>query len=268
MLDEQPAASIEVLLADRRRHARGGQPRARNTSHSAISKAAARPTSACGRRIRRPRRSPAAAGRHPGRQQQRISRSGRRASSPPRSSAAAASAAKSNIAAAKIARPSRPQAPLALAPTTPRPIATNATDETLRLRGKRADGTFEIVPNTRESKLAPYLDAWRRKVERLGTLNFPQIARRRRRQSDPGSLDPPRRQPRRGAHQALQRPQGDRPGGAVDPAAGLAFRSVPEGAEQAVRRAALRVRVAVPRQRLNRHRRAVVTSPSVTWLNR
>jgi periplasmic protein TonB len=69
------------------------------------------------------------------------------------------------------------EAPLALAPTTPRPIATNATDETLRLRGKRADGTFEVVPNTRESKLAPYLDAWRRKVERLGTLNFPQNAR-------------------------------------------------------------------------------------------
>ena len=69
------------------------------------------------------------------------------------------------------------QAPLALAPTTPRPIATNATDDTLRLRGKRADGSFEVVPNTRESKLAPYLDAWRRKVERLGTLNFPQISR-------------------------------------------------------------------------------------------
>jgi len=69
------------------------------------------------------------------------------------------------------------QAPLALAPTTPRPIATNATDDTLRLRGKRADGSFEVVPNTRESKLAPYIDAWRRKVERLGTLNFPQIPR-------------------------------------------------------------------------------------------
>ncbi len=69
------------------------------------------------------------------------------------------------------------QAPLALSPTTPRPIATNATDETLRLRGKRADGRYEVVPNTRESKLAPYLDAWRRKVERLGTLNFPQITR-------------------------------------------------------------------------------------------
>ncbi len=69
------------------------------------------------------------------------------------------------------------EAPLALTQTTPRPIATNATDVTLRLRGKRADGAFEVVPNTRESKLAPYLDAWRRKVERLGTLNFPQIAR-------------------------------------------------------------------------------------------
>ncbi|HEY7641490.1 MAG TPA: TonB family protein [Steroidobacteraceae bacterium] len=69
------------------------------------------------------------------------------------------------------------EAPLALAPTTPRPIATNATDDTLRLRGKRVDGKFEVVPNTRESKLAPYLDAWRRKVERLGTLNFPQMAR-------------------------------------------------------------------------------------------
>jgi periplasmic protein TonB len=68
------------------------------------------------------------------------------------------------------------QAPLALAPTTPRPIATNATDETLRLRGKVADGSFEVIPNTRESRLAPYLDAWRRKIERLGTLNFPQMA--------------------------------------------------------------------------------------------
>ena len=34
-----------------------------------------------------------------------------------------------------------------------------------------------ITPDTRESSLAPYLDAWRRKVERLGTLNFPAAAR-------------------------------------------------------------------------------------------
>jgi protein TonB len=69
------------------------------------------------------------------------------------------------------------QAPIALAPTTPRPIATHATDQTLRLRGRKADGTYEVVPNTRQSKLAPYLDGWRRKVERLGTMNFPQTVR-------------------------------------------------------------------------------------------
>jgi len=69
------------------------------------------------------------------------------------------------------------EVPLALSPTAPRPIATSATDTSLILRGKRADGTVEIVPNTRESKLAPYLNGWRTKVERLGTLNFPQYAR-------------------------------------------------------------------------------------------
>jgi protein TonB len=69
------------------------------------------------------------------------------------------------------------EVPLALSPTAPRPIATSATDDTLRLRGKRIDGSTEIVPNTRESKLAPYLNAWRSKIERLGTLNFPQNVR-------------------------------------------------------------------------------------------
>ncbi|AMN45790.1 hypothetical protein ACG33_01440 [Steroidobacter denitrificans] len=69
------------------------------------------------------------------------------------------------------------QTPLALSPTTPRPIATSATDLTLRLHGRRNDGSFEVIPNTRESLLAPYLDAWRGKIERIGTLNFPQTVR-------------------------------------------------------------------------------------------
>ena len=68
------------------------------------------------------------------------------------------------------------ETPLALAAATPSPIATNATDTSLRLRG-RQDGQYEVIPNTRESILAPYLDAWRRKVERLGTMNFPQVAK-------------------------------------------------------------------------------------------
>lgn len=70
------------------------------------------------------------------------------------------------------------EVPRALAQTSPSPIATNATDNMLRLRG-RQDGKYEVIPNTRESKIAPYLDSWRRKVERLGTMNFPQIARGR-----------------------------------------------------------------------------------------
>jgi periplasmic protein TonB len=69
------------------------------------------------------------------------------------------------------------ETPLALAPTAPSPIATTATDMTLRLRG-RQDGKYEVLPNTRQSIIAPYLDSWRRKVERLGTMNFPQIARK------------------------------------------------------------------------------------------
>jgi protein TonB len=68
------------------------------------------------------------------------------------------------------------ETPLALAPTAPSPIATNATDMSLRLRG-RQDGKYEVIPNTRQSIIAPYLDSWRRKIERLGTMNFPQIAR-------------------------------------------------------------------------------------------
>lgn len=76
------------------------------------------------------------------------------------------------------------ESPLALAPTAPSPIATNATDTTLRLRG-RQDGKYEVIPNTRKSIIAPYLDAWRRKIERLGTMNFPQVARRSRATANP-----------------------------------------------------------------------------------
>lgn len=44
------------------------------------------------------------------------------------------------------------------------------------LRGPDRDELW-ITPDTRMSLLAPYLDAWRRKVERIGTLNFPAAAR-------------------------------------------------------------------------------------------
>lgn len=46
-----------------------------------------------------------------------------------------------------------------------------------QLRGPKRDELW-VTPDSRESKLAPYLDAWRRKVERIGTLNYPTAALR------------------------------------------------------------------------------------------
>jgi protein TonB len=44
-----------------------------------------------------------------------------------------------------------------------------------QLRGPKRDELW-VTPDSREAKLAPYLDAWRRKVERIGTLNYPAAA--------------------------------------------------------------------------------------------
>jgi protein TonB len=55
-----------------------------------------------------------------------------------------------------------------------------STDEgiELHLRGEARDSLW-IAADTRESDVAVYLDAWRRKIERVGTLNFPNVARRK-----------------------------------------------------------------------------------------
>jgi protein TonB len=71
-----------------------------------------------------------------------------------------------------------------------------AQQQPLRLDGRRADeagpeddtGPAElegpkrdelwVTPDSRAASLAPYLDAWRHKVERVGTLNYPTAARR------------------------------------------------------------------------------------------
>lgn len=46
----------------------------------------------------------------------------------------------------------------------------------VRLRGPKRDELW-VTPDTRASIVAPYLVAWRSKVERVGTLNFPAAAR-------------------------------------------------------------------------------------------
>ncbi len=76
------------------------------------------------------------------------------------------------------------ETPLALVPTPPSPVIASAADEAMRLRGNTSR-ELEIKADTRESGLAPYLDGWKRKVERLGTLNYPRDARQRRMSGNP-----------------------------------------------------------------------------------
>ncbi|HUA89360.1 MAG TPA: TonB family protein, partial [Steroidobacteraceae bacterium] len=61
------------------------------------------------------------------------------------------------------------------APGAPRSGRGDAVE--LLLRGQ-ANAEHWVSPDTRASQLAPYLAEWKRKVERVGTLNFPSAARR------------------------------------------------------------------------------------------
>lgn len=49
----------------------------------------------------------------------------------------------------------------------------------LRMRGESKRQLW-IAADTRESDVAVYLDSWRRKIERVGTMNFPDVARRKK----------------------------------------------------------------------------------------
>ena len=57
-------------------------------------------------------------------------------------------------------------------------------DEEQKIRGPQRDELW-VTPDTREALVAPYLVAWRTKIERLGTINFPQAAWRA-----PGTRNP------------------------------------------------------------------------------
>jgi protein TonB len=68
------------------------------------------------------------------------------------------------------------------APAQPRPA--DGENDTVQLRGPRRDELW-ITPDTRESIIAPYLDRWRHRVERIGTLNYPRAAQRAGVQASP-----------------------------------------------------------------------------------
>lgn len=57
-------------------------------------------------------------------------------------------------------------------------LPSSDDDPELRLKGQ-SQRELMVAASTRESSVAVYLDAWRHKVERVGTLNFPNQARRR-----------------------------------------------------------------------------------------
>jgi protein TonB len=73
-------------------------------------------------------------------------------------------------------------------PTSTEPRSAEDVELAARTAGRDDVGDLElrgpvraellITPDTRESVVAPYLDAWRGKVERIGTLNYPASARR------------------------------------------------------------------------------------------
>ena len=69
-----------------------------------------------------------------------------------------------------------PSLPLIIGETEGQPRSGRGDALELLLRGK-PDVQHWVTPDTRASKLAPYLAAWKRKVERVGTLNFPAVAR-------------------------------------------------------------------------------------------
>ena len=63
-------------------------------------------------------------------------------------------------------------------------MAPNDDGVMLRMRGEARQQLW-IAADTRESDVAVYLDSWRRKIERVGTINFPAVARRERQSGTP-----------------------------------------------------------------------------------
>lgn len=64
------------------------------------------------------------------------------------------------------------------------PLAGIEDDQELKLKGA-ALRELLVTPSTRAAGVAVYLDAWKRRVEQIGTLNFPNEARRRHLSGNP-----------------------------------------------------------------------------------
>lgn len=64
------------------------------------------------------------------------------------------------------------------------PFAGSDADAELQLKGATRR-ELVVTPNTRSSEVAVYLDAWKRRIEQVGTVNFPNAARRSKLSGNP-----------------------------------------------------------------------------------
>jgi len=71
------------------------------------------------------------------------------------------------------------QLPLLLEKRPDLAMTPNDDGVELRMRGEAMHQLW-IAADTQESDVAVYLDSWRRKIERVGTMNFPDVARRQK----------------------------------------------------------------------------------------
>jgi protein TonB len=81
--------------------------------------------------------------------------------------------------AASAAAKESSQLPLLLEKRPDLGMTPNDDGVQLRMRGEATQQLW-IAADTRESDVAVYLDSWRRKIERVGTMNFPDVARRQK----------------------------------------------------------------------------------------
>jgi protein TonB len=64
------------------------------------------------------------------------------------------------------------------------PFAGSDPDAELALKGAPRR-ELVVTPNTRTSEVAVYLDSWKRRIEQVGTINFPNAARRSKLSGNP-----------------------------------------------------------------------------------
>jgi len=84
----------------------------------------------------------------------------------------------------ELQEPTLPLLPQELIAGVRAPFAGQDDAAELELKGA-ARHELLVTPSTRQSEVATYLDAWKRRIEQVGTLNFPNEARRRNLSGNP-----------------------------------------------------------------------------------